>query len=202
MKRTLYAVSAFVFIGLAACSTPTQTEQAVNMSDPAVRDMPLDEFLQDILSIKIPLRIAVPDDYIGVRFKNQPLSSYWMKQSDANKARQSNDLPTDTDWLMAEISQGVAYDKISNNFVGIDYTNPTLRALGFKTLGTSFTRINGYPVAFIEVLHVPTNKPIYMMYVATLFGENVVMISYRAPANNRVIGDKVWKKIKIAVSAG
>jgi len=52
------------------------------------------------------------------------------------------------------------------------------------------------------VLHVPTNKPIYMMYVATLFGENVVMISYRAPANNRVIGDKVWKKIKIAVSAG
>jgi len=183
-------------------TAPTQSPQTVATATPEMKEMPLDDFLNGILSVKIPIKIAIPASYAHAKLRNTPVfSSYWMTPSGAEKASRSDDLPLESGWIYGELSGGVAFNLATKKFIGIDVTSQELSRNGFKVLGTAYGTSNGFPIVFVEILHKPTNKPIYMMYVATLLEENVLVVSYRPPNNNRVIGDAVWAALKKSVSA-
>ena len=124
-----------------------------------------------------------------------------MSPEAARKAQRTGEMPADTGWMSAEVSGSVLFDAITGTFVGLDLTSPSIAKGGFKVLESEVVSAKDHPVVFVELLHIATNKPIYMMYVATLAGENVVLISYRAPRNNRLVGDAVWAELKKTVTA-
>lgn len=194
----LYAVTgAFA----AVVSSPAQA-QPMGVPIPVMKEVDLDEFLHGMLAVTLPIKMAIPAEYeYTALFNTSRFSAYWMRPDAARKAKRTGDMPTDTGWMSAEVSGSVVFDAITGTFIGLDLTSPTIAKGGFKVIESEVITAHEHPVVFVELLHAPTNKPIYMMYVATLAGENVVQVSYRAPRNNRSVGDAVWAELKKSVSA-
>jgi hypothetical protein len=183
--------------------TQAQTQQTPLATAPSMREMPFDEFLAGILSEKnkIPIKIAIPAEYVHSTFANSPFSSYWMTPAGAEKAQRTGDLPTESGWIFGELSSGVGYDIGKKAFTGLDVSDKELSRAGFTLVSKESGVANGYPITFLQIVNNSTKKPVYMMYVATLLGTNVVVVSYRPANNDRVLGDAVWSKLKESVSA-
>ncbi len=194
-----HAVSAAIGV---AVGVPVQAGQPTAPLDPAMKEVDLDAFLHGMLAVTLPIKMAIPAEYEYTALPNASrFSSYWMRADAARKARRTGAMPADTGWMSAEVSGSVVFDVDTQTFVGLDLNSPSITQGGFKVIDSEVITANGHPVVFVELLHAATNKPIYMMYIATLAGDNVVLVSYRAPRNNRVIGDAVWAEIKKSVSA-
>lgn len=183
-------------------TAPLRAPKATSDFLPEMKELSLDDFLGGVSSVKIPIRISIPANYLPAKLPNGPaLTSYWMTPEGAAQARRTDDLPLDSGWIYGEFSSGVAYDQQARSFTGLDWDSPALAQGGFKVSGTSSGAANGYPVAFVEAYHAPTRRPVYMMYVATLNGTDVLVISYRPPHNSRAVGDVVWTALKRSVGA-
>lgn len=180
---------------------PVSAAQPVGTSAPAMKEVDLDEFLHGMLAVTLPIKMTIPAEYAYTALLNASrFSAYWMRPDAARKAKRTGEMPTDTGWMSAEVSGSVVFDAITGTFVGLDLTSPTIAKGGFKVIESEVVTANEHPVVFVELLHTATNKPIYMMYIATLAGDNVVLVSYRAPRNNRSTGDAVWAELKKSVS--
>ena len=194
-----HAVSAAVGVAVGA---PVQAGQPTAPLEPVMKTVDLDAFLHGMLAVTLPIKMAIPAEYEYTALpKASRFSSYWMSPEAARKAQRTGEMPADTGWMSAEVSGSVLFDAITGTFVGLDLTSPSIAKGGFKVLESEVVSAKDHPVVFVELLHIATNKPIYMMYVATLAGENVVLISYRAPRNNRLVGDAVWAELKKTVTA-
>lgn len=196
-----------LFLRCLACAlsgtsvTLAWAEPAMPMVTPAMREIEFDEFLHGMLAVALPIKMAIPAEYAYTALRNTSrFSAYWMRPEAARKAQRTGDMPADTGWMSGEVSSTVTYDQFTHQFVGLDVTSPAIAKGGFKVLESDTVMAHGYPVVLVALLHVASSKPIYLMYVATLAGENVVLVSYRAPRNNRSIGDAVWAELKKRVS--
>lgn len=201
-KRLLLRCAVAGVFGLAV-GAPVRAGQPMGVLEPAMKDVGLDAFLHGMLTVSLPIKLAIPAEYEYTALQNMArFSAYWMRPEAARKAKRTGDMPTDTGWMSGEVSGSVVFDQATRTFVGLDLTSPTIAKGGFKVIESDVINAGDYPVVFVELLHTATNKPIYMMYIATLAGENVVLVSYRAPRNNRSMGDAVWTELKKRVAGG
>ncbi|MDE2593902.1 MAG: hypothetical protein KGL57_06660 [Burkholderiales bacterium] len=197
--------SVLLYVLAGACCAvlgpPLRAAEPAEVVTPAMKEIDLDAFLHGMLAVTLPIKMAIPAEYEYTALRNTSrFSAYWMRPDAARKAQRSGAMPTDTGWMSAEVSGSVVFDAPTGTFVGLDLSSPTIAKGGFKVLESQVVTANEHPVVFVELLHAATNKPLYMMYVATLAGDNVVLISYRAPRHNRLVGDAVWAALKKRVS--
>lgn len=162
------------------------------------KSVPLDEFMQNQLSIKLPIPIPVVEAYQVAKLPGSPVGySYWMRPEDVEAVKTSGDLPSEHGYMYGKITQNVGYDKPSDMFIGVEDPQSLAKAKPhFPTLTLERYQFDGHAILLVKMIQADTKKIVYAMYIATNLDTNVVFIALRSPRNSEEIGDAFFESAK------
>ncbi len=190
MKNLFYALIAVLVVG---CKT---IETMAPGSEPTLKEVTLDEFMNNGLSKSIPISFAIPEEYIHAELDAPMTYSYWMPSEKVQTARDSKDMPTDTGWIYGKVTLSVGYDEKSDKFIGADNLEQQAKMGGFTNVISERMEVGGYPILTLEMKHEKSGKQIYSMYIGMKLETNTIYLAYRAPKSEEALGRYVWSNLK------
>jgi hypothetical protein len=182
---------------LAGCATTPVAHSPSDTHDISFKRVSLDEFMNNKLSVSIPITLSIPASYIHADIEAPLTYSYWMPKDKVAKAKENQDLPADTGWIYGNISLSVGYDQTTCEFFGDDghSLNQVLSASGYRVLVGERIVVNGHPVLFLYVEEKKTGKRFYTLYIAMMLETNNIFIAYRPPLDDAKTGAYVWSQL-------
>lgn len=172
---------------------------AADARDPVeYRIVALDAFMQEPALRDIPFGVPVPVEYEAVALDDAPVSYvYWMRESDAPRARKTGDLPGKAGHMYGKVSLDVGYDKEEDLFLGAEEAESLARAHEiFTDLKIERFDHPSYPALVFSATIGESNRRVYAVYVATGIGSNTVYIALRPKGNKREVGEFLWAELR------
>ena len=165
-----------------------------------LKHVSLDEFMSGDLAVSIPLQLSVPVQYDHVELPSAGTSyHYWMLKSEATHADATGDLPGDSGYMYAKISENAVYRSEKGVFRGLEDMTADEQAefsAVFSDVHMERCKAGKFPALLLTLTDKKTGYRIHNMYVATLIDTNVVFIALIAPHKHQEIGDLVWADIR------
>ncbi len=165
-----------------------------------LKHVSLDEFMSGDLAVSIPLQLSVPVQYDHVELPSVGSSyHYWMLKSEASRANATGDLPGNSGYMYAEISENAVYRSEKDVFRGLEDMTADEKAefsAALTDVRMERCKTGKFPVLLLTVIDKKTGYRIHNMFVATLIDTNVVFIALIAPHKHQEIGDLVWADIR------
>ncbi|MDP1633303.1 MAG: hypothetical protein Q8L69_01315 [Gallionellaceae bacterium] len=162
------------------------------------KTVPLDEFMQNQLAIKLPIPVPVVEAYQASKLPGAPVGySYWMRPEDVEAVKTSGDLPSEHGYMYGKITQSVGYDKSKDMFVGAEDPQSLAKAKSyFPTLTLERYQFDGHAILLVKMASADAKKIAYAMYIATNLETNVIYIALRPPRNSEEVGDALFESAK------
>ncbi len=181
----------------AGCSTSSVKLPGGEVVDIPLKQVSLNEFMGGQLSVKMPVTLSIPENYVYVGVRNMPAFSYWMPSNKIYQVQVTQELPQDTGWIYGNKSESVGYDKVTNEFFGDNgYSlRHVLSISGYQVLKSERVVVNGCQVIFLDVEEKSTRKRFYSMYIAMMVETDCIFIAYRPPLGNPEIGAYIWAEL-------
>ncbi|TNC99076.1 MAG: hypothetical protein FD121_485 [Gallionellaceae bacterium] len=162
------------------------------------KTVPLDEFMQKQLAIKLPIPIPVVEAYQESKLPGASVGySYWMQPEDVEAVKTTGDLPSEHGYMYGKITQSVGYDKSKDIFIGVEDPQSLAKAKSyFATLTLERYQFDGHAILLVKMASADAKKIAYAMYIATNLETNVVYIALRPPRNSEEVGDALFESAK------
>ena len=172
--------------------------------DDGFKVVPFTEFTDDQRGRSIRLEVALPATYEKAILPMPSTHTYWMPREKVQSVAETRELPVDTGYFYSYDAHGVGYDITRNLFVGFEDSQeevaPEKIRLGIENFEWARADLQGYPAIFLRFEAGSPKRPYYMAYIATLYGDHVVHVTY-LPANGDPTGGlKTWDRFRSALT--
>jgi hypothetical protein len=188
-----------VFMLMLGCLLSLNTSFSVAVENSVkFKTVPLDEFMQNQLAIKLPIPIPVVEAYQASKLPGSPVGySYWMRPEDVEAVKTSGDLPSEHGYMYGKITQSVGYDKSKDMFIGVEDPQSLAKAKSyFPTLMLERYQLDGHAILLVKMASADAKKIAYALYIATNLDTNVIYIALRPPRNSEEVGDALFEAAK------
>jgi tetratricopeptide (TPR) repeat protein len=185
--------------------SPGQARTGTGAAPAGYKRVTLDALVNHGLVRPVPLAMAIPTNYALV----DPGPGYvWADPGEHERVRATRSMPT-TGSFWARLTPNTGYDPARDRFVcGPDCTEADmprqLESSGVTGVAMERQTVGGVPVLLVEATPLPPaagkTPRVYMAYVAVGVDTNVLLISYRPPANGEAEGERVWETFKRSLS--
>ena len=196
LKHSVIVAAALSLFLLGCKAAPVPPVALTPGTEPALKSISMDEFMNNGLSKSIPLQFDIPASYSHADMRAPITYSYWMPSHKVEQVKTTKNMPTDTGWMYGKITLSVGYDEKAGKFIGVDNLEQQAKMGGFSSVKSEQRDVNGYPVLFLELTSKEEGKTVRSMYVGMKLETNTIYIAYRAPKDSPEEGEYVWSRVK------